>query len=243
MNDEEIRKNRALGVYCIYILIMLSIYNLLIEVLAVLGSSADDTVYVTSVALLVFLGLFITMIKNTGYPLKTFGFNTRNWFKYILEAIGFSLLFCAFMTLIKWYMIVKLPLFSEFTLFRHDEVGIEKLALLTLAYALFTPIQAFMMHGATQAPLLEFLPTPNRKPLSVLVSSLLFSAVHVEFNIVFALFVFIPGLCWALMFLRQRSLIGVSVSHAIIGAYAFAALDMITLFNKVHHYYFPHSLM
>lgn len=235
MENYDQKRHYALGVYCVYILIISSLYDLSLEIIGHLDHVFSSTVFVTSIAMLFFLVFFILMIRQTGYPLSLFGFTTRNWFKYSVESILFSIVFCALLTLLKWYLITHIPIFESLHLFKDYGNHISGLDLLIpILYILFTPLQVFMTQGAIQSPLLEFLPIANRAWISVIVSTLLFSAFHVELNIIFALSVMIPGVCWAIMYLRHRTLISIIISHSLIGVWAFAILDFRAVFNTAH---------
>lgn len=234
MDSHDPKKYSALGVYCVYTLTVLSCYNLFLEILVRLDDTSSDTVYATWIVIVFFLTLFAIMIRKTGYPLSVFGFTTRNWLKYCTESILFSIVFCILL-LLKWYLITYTPVFGGVSLFENSSGQNTGSLLLipTLLYLLLVPIQVFIAQGAIQSPLLEFLPTKNRNFLSVLVTTLLFSAVHVELSLVFALAVAVPSICWAIMYLRHRMLISIAISHAIIGFWAFAVLDFQKIFNDV----------
>ena len=87
-------------------------------------------------------------------------------------------------------------------------------------YMLLTPVQEFVARCGVQAPLYAFLEGSEfkRAGLSIVVSNLVFSAVHAHIGLAFALVAFVPGLLWGWIFLRTNSLLAASVSHMIIGA-------------------------
>ncbi|WP_404802349.1 CPBP family glutamic-type intramembrane protease [Bacillus shivajii] len=45
----------------------------------------------------------------------------------------------------------------------------------------------------------------------------MFAMAHAHIGTLFALTAFIPGLFWGWMYTRQKSIIGVSISHMLIG--------------------------
>jgi membrane protease YdiL (CAAX protease family) len=55
---------------------------------------------------------------------------------------------------------------------------------------------------------------------AIFLSNLLFSVTHLHVSLYLALMVFPIGLYWGWIYARQGSLIGSSVSHAILGVFA-----------------------
>jgi membrane protease YdiL (CAAX protease family) len=64
-----------------------------------------------------------------------------------------------------------------------------------------------------------FLEERHRVAHAILLSNLLFSATHLHISLTLALLVFPMGVFWGWIFARQGSLVGSSVSHAIIGVF------------------------
>jgi hypothetical protein len=54
---------------------------------------------------------------------------------------------------------------------------------------------------------------------SIVLSNILFAGGHSHISFGFALSVFVPGIFWGWLFAKQNSLIGVSVSHVLIGVW------------------------
>ncbi len=96
------------------------------------------------------------------------------------------------------------------------------------AYVLFCPAQELCSRCAIQAPLYEFVDdSPLRRHLTaILISNLLTAGVHIHLGLGMAFMAFLPGLFWGWLFVRHRSIVGVSISHAMIGAYSIFALNI-----------------
>jgi len=82
-----------------------------------------------------------------------------------------------------------------------------------------------------QGTLQHFIPVPpgsvNWK--AIIISNLMFAAGHVFISFWFSVAAFVPGLFWGWMFAKQRSLVGVMVSHVVLGLWAFFALGMFAI--------------
>jgi membrane protease YdiL (CAAX protease family) len=85
-------------------------------------------------------------------------------------------------------------------------------------------VQELIVRGALQSSLEMFLTGPRRVKNAILVSGLLFAALHIHIGFVLALVAFVPGLFWGVLYARKRNLIGVTLSHIAVGVYAFFIL-------------------
>jgi len=88
------------------------------------------------------------------------------------------------------------------------------------AYALFVPVQEMVARSGIQSSLMMYLRPRHRVPMSIFMSTLLFSATHLHTGPVFALAVFPLGLFWGGLYARHPTLVGVVCSHLLIGLFA-----------------------
>jgi membrane protease YdiL (CAAX protease family) len=49
---------------------------------------------------------------------------------------------------------------------------------------------------------------------------------HLHMSFLFATLAFLPGLFWGWLFSRRRNLVGVTLSHAVVGGYVFFILGV-----------------
>ncbi len=89
-----------------------------------------------------------------------------------------------------------------------------------LAYALFVPIQEMVARSGIQSSLMMFLRPKHRVPMSIFMSTLLFSSTHLHTSLQFAVLVFPMGLFWGWLYSRHPTLVGVVFSHLLIGIWA-----------------------
>ena len=59
--------------------------------------------------------------------------------------------------------------------------------------------------------------THHKAAVAVLVSNLLFSAMHLFMSLEIALLVFIPGVYFGWLYSRTHNLLGVWIAHALVG--------------------------
>ncbi len=231
----ELKARMALSIFVIYSFVLLSTYNLVIEIVTTFYKKNEaPTTFITVIILIIFASCLFFMIRHMKYPLSFFGFNLNHWKKYLIESLLFTMLFCLLLVGLKWILITYFSDFQHATLFFHNK-KFSNTAWIFAAflYGLFAFVQAFIIQGAIQSSLMELIKLRYASLSSIIVSALVFSSVHVDLNLVYALSVFIPGLFWATMYARQRSLLGVSVSHAIIGLWAFWGLGFQQIFKII----------
>jgi membrane protease YdiL (CAAX protease family) len=81
--------------------------------------------------------------------------------------------------------------------------------------------QEFIIRGVFQSSLERFLVGKYRVYLAIIISNVMFMGYHQPLSWVFPLLVVIPGLFWGWLYFRHRTLIGVCISHLILGVWAF----------------------
>lgn len=226
----EAKTRVALGRFMINILTMLVMYVFSLRAITCFGQEGLSTAVISIPLIFCFAVGIIVMMKRNGYPLSFYGITWKNAKTSAKEGVLFSVPIIAAAVLIKWFMIHVYPKSESVPLF-HLTLGINPsyvgklplalLLVLPLVYLLFTPIQELISRGAMQSSLQEFLTGPYKKWSAILVSNLLFSVTHIHVSLGLAVAVFLPGLVWGWMFERHRSLVGVSVSHMIVGGFAY----------------------
>ncbi len=170
------------------------------------------------------------LIKETGYPIKMYGLTCRKWKKSVWESIVFSIPILLIVVLMKYLFIQYNPDYAEQSLFNFSlpTAPTEMERFLTIfsfvIYILFSPAQEFIFRGVLQSALQRLLTGRRRIIRGIIVSNLIFLMVHFHFD--FAFLIFPLGIFWGWLFLRHRTLIGVSLSHMLIGFWTFYAVGL-----------------
>ena len=92
--------------------------------------------------------------------------------------------------------------------------------------ALSSAVQELIVRGALQSSLESFLTGENSKRNAIIVSGLLFAVTHLHMSFLFAALVLLPGMFWGWLFARRRNLLGVTLSHIVVGAFVFFVLGI-----------------
>ncbi|MFQ6275716.1 CPBP family intramembrane glutamic endopeptidase [Coxiella burnetii] len=79
-----------------------------------------------------------------------------------------------------------------------------------------------MARGSLQSSFYHFLTgsVQKRRWYAIIVSNFLFSFTHLHLAYAFAYAVLLPGLFWGWLYSRHKTILGVAVSHILIGIWA-----------------------
>lgn len=179
-----------------------------------------------SIPLILLLSYFcLTFIKRSGLPISSFGLTWKNWQKSVSESLLCTIPLILVTLLIKWTIISTVPMFKDDPLMNFHHLLKSHLAtadwlLITIGYSLFVPLQALMVNGCMQTVFTKFFVGPNNNFLAIVLSNLLFSITHLRISLSLAIFVFFVGCVWGWLYSRHQTIVGISVSHMILGIWS-----------------------
>jgi len=168
------------------------------------------------------------IMKTSGLPPSSFGFTLQAWPRVIVESLIVSALFCAVLTIAKLALLHWEPRYADLSLFK-PWVSPDGIGATVLAYTLYTvlsPLQEFVARGMLQGSLQRMLTGRHAGWRAIVVANAIFSISHQHLGLAYALAVFTPGLFWGWLYRRQGSLLGVSISHVLIGLWGTGVLDL-----------------
>jgi CRP-like cAMP-binding protein len=218
---DEFRTRVTLGNFFVYVVIIMSLYTFGLDGLKYVMNVGKNSSYVTLPLTLVFVILFIFLMKTSDFPLKTFGLTLENWRRAIFEGIVFTIPFAAVILAVKWLLVNYVPHYMGRPLIE----GLAKMSadpktwwtFLFIYILIVAPLQEFLSRGGLQGPLEEFLSSKYKIPLAILVSNLLFSTMHLFMSLEIGLLVFVPGVYFGWLYSRTHNLLGVWIAHALVG--------------------------
>lgn len=214
-----------------YVIGLLCVYNLAIQVMTNLSMDANRASLISAGIIMVFSGVLVVMIRQSRLPIHFFGLSTRNWKPAVRESLLWSTIIIAVLIAVKWSLIQYVPRYSELTVFKFDPTHQKYLAFNFALYGLHSPIQEFIARGVLQGSLQHFFRGKHITFRAIVISNALFSATHVHLlGGLLGVIVFVPGLFWGWLYSRHENLIGVSISHIMIGWTALFFLNLESLF-------------
>jgi membrane protease YdiL (CAAX protease family) len=212
-----------------FIIIVLSLYTMALsfmqEVVKVdinLRRTAVETI--SFGFLLMQIGLVVWFVTKHKPRPSDYGWTMRNWRRSLKE----SLLVIAVLLVVM--LGVKALLIRYSAEYRHAPLidwtywgG----SVTVIAYFFVAPAQELIGRGFLQNSIERFLTGERRTSVAIVLTSVLFGVVHLHFTFGTGIITLISGLLFGAMFARQRTLLGVSVSHFILGALAFGPLRLL----------------
>jgi membrane protease YdiL (CAAX protease family) len=219
----EERKRVEMGRFMSRVLIGTCLYMFALVLMQPLKTLVPDTAVLSVLILLGFaFGLYLN-IRRSMFPASAYGFTLTGWRPALREALLFSLPILALIVVAKWALLQNSPAFAGLSLFdfyRHAGLGIGGTFAVVAAYAGFVPVQEMVARSGIQSSLMMFLRPRHRVPMSIFMSTLLFSSTHLHTSFLFAALVFPLGLFWGWLYSRHPTLVGVVFSHLLIGIWA-----------------------
>jgi len=218
---DEAENRVEMGKFITRLLIGLCFYMFALGVTTALSKVVPDTSIISLPILAAFaIGVYRT-VKTSPWPPSTYGFTLRNWHRHALEGVLYSVPIAALIVVLKWVGVTFMPSLHGqpvFDLARSTGLSLGEIFLYGSAYCAFTPVQETIARG-TQASFQIFLTGRYKIVQAIVLSNMLFSVTHLHVSIGLALAVFPIGMYWGWIFARQGSLVGSSVSHAILGVF------------------------
>jgi len=220
---DEAKRRLSFGHFVAFLIGSVTAYAFLLRILLGTGLGKVDSTFIT-VGVLVACVLFcVPLIRASGFPPSTYGLTLRGWRPALRDSLRWTAIFLAVVTVLKLILLQVVPswrgqpLFSMYGFTRYATLG-EALGLMGM-YVLFCPIQEFIARGVMQSSLQEFLSGPHAARAAILLSTLMFTQIHLHLAPGYAVAAFFPSLFWGALYARHRTLLGVSVSHVLIGVY------------------------
>ena len=180
------------------LLILILLIYLLVPILILYNSYLFKIKFyiLTIIGVIIFILMKVFNIKN-----KDLGINKNN----ILKSIKRSLLL----------IIVSIIIIIIFKLLHIDKYNSNESIFFYIFYILIScPIQEFLYRGVFG----YFEKVYNNKYLWLIISSLLYSFIHIIYkDILTCILTFIIGIIWYILYRKDYNLVGVSISHIIIG--------------------------
>jgi CRP-like cAMP-binding protein/membrane protease YdiL (CAAX protease family) len=206
------------NIFFSYVIGLLCLYNMAINLISQWSTSSMMTSIVSAGIILVFFFGCLLIIKRSKLPMGLFGLTLRNWKQSLRESMFWTVVIMLAMLMLKWSLITFVPSLQEHSLIQFQPFEQKYQTFNFILYGMHSPIQEFIVRGVLQGSLQHFFMGRNVTAKAVVVSNALFAATHVHlFGGLLAILVFITGLFWGWLYSRHQSLIGVSVSHILIG--------------------------
>jgi len=228
----EERTRTTMGRFTFMLIVTYSLYTWILGTATQMKDALGRSEFITVPAIIIITGILTWFMKTTGYGPAFFGITLRNWQRQVVESILFTIPVMALCVGLKALLMVTVPSMEGVPLIQMLGGGTANLPAsvfnpwLTLAYIVFAPFQELIYRGSLQGALAHFLTGPWRTWLAIIGSNIIFSAAHLYISPGLSISAFFAGVFWGWMYARHKSLVGVSISHVILGFWAFEVVDL-----------------
>lgn len=164
----------------------------------------------------VFFILFsIFVVRKSKLPLKNFGLQLKGALKAIKESLVFSVVLIAFMFLLKFWLREYNVAEFQGDWFLYSFLSFEGIMYLPICF-----VQELLTRGIAQTSIEFGIEHKHKSIIAVVIASCIFGAVHITSSFEFALISIILSCCWGYLYSRHRTIVGVAISHYLIGMFA-----------------------
>jgi CRP-like cAMP-binding protein/membrane protease YdiL (CAAX protease family) len=234
----ELAESRArvyAGRFIVLMFGMLASYQLALSALTLVPAALRPPDAILSFVFVLWtVGPVALALRRSPFTLRSYGLTLQNARSDALSAAILTTPLLAGLVLLKLALIrwapgmADRPLFDPSAMFAGRPFDLGAFLLFAVLYGIHTPLQEFVARGGLQGTLQQLLPAaPGRTNWkAIVISNLLFASAHVYIGFWFCVAAFIPGLFWGWLFSRQRSLVGVIVSHLLVGFWGMFALGV-----------------
>jgi len=226
------RMRSLMGRFTLLLMLAYTLYAWVLGTAIKVKQTFGHSEFITVPAIFVCCAILLVFARVSGYPARFFGLTTENAWANIREAVLFTLPWLAGTVLVKLALVAWVPSMQGlplFQMFSPPAPGLPASGFnpwLAAAYVFFAPFQELIYRGGVQGPLTHFLTGRWRTWLAIVGANVIFSAAHLYVSPGLAVIAFIAGLFWGWLYARQGSLVGVSVSHVLLGFWAFEVVDL-----------------
>lgn len=215
-----------------YTILFMCLYALILKMVSYSPTFLND--FYIFIFLAAFIGVpSLILLKLNHYSAKDFGLSFENGFRHAAQAFLITLPFILLMILIKG-LFIREGIHSLFGgVFISDEYKLKfhiKLAFL-FSYLVSCPFQEFIARGVLQGSLERALTGSHSVLKSIVLSNIIFSTIHYYLSVKYGLMVFLPGLLWGYLYAKQKTIVGSTISHMLIGVFAIYFLGVDDLIN------------
>ncbi len=228
----EERTRRAMGKFVFTLIVTYSLYTWVLGTATQVKQALGRSELVTLPAVIVTVAMLGWFMRSSGYPAAFFGLTLVQLRRHLLEALALTLPMMAATVLLKWLLVQHVPSMAGQPIIQMGAPAAPGLPAssfnpwLTLVYVVFVPLQELIYRGGLQGALEHFIAGPHRRWQAIVGSNIIFSAAHLYISPGLSVTAFVAGLFWGWLYSRQRALAGVSLSHLLLGFFAFEVVDL-----------------
>ncbi|MBU2465219.1 MAG: CPBP family intramembrane metalloprotease [Bacteroidetes bacterium] len=209
---KEQKKNKLFSSLFVSLFLSISLYVFLIFLAAKLNYEFKNSARIVE-ALFLMVSIFI--IRKSGFSFSFLGVTLKGAMASIRIILPGTLVLSLALILLKVFFINQ-------GIDRSNEIFvIDNFNWLLVAYLPIAALQEFLARGVIQTTIESVLNKPYATLWAILTASALFGLVHIQLSVAIAFASYVCSLYWGYLYAKKKSLVGVSISHFIIGGLAY----------------------
>ncbi len=220
------QKQIFLGHYIFALMTLVSLYILSMSVFNAVVSLEPSTAYLSIPVIFLFGIAFYQLISKSEFNHKIFGLTLDGWRYSVIDSLLLSIgVVIPVILLVKFLTILLVPGMENAPVFLYEGIlsnlDERQRLLLIMAFFFYVPLIEFIARGVCQTSFMMFLTHRNRRWQAILLAGLFFSLPHAHISIHLALSTFALSLFWGWLYTRHTTLVGVILSHLLLGYFGF----------------------
>jgi len=209
---QSIRNSEFISVFFAGILVLTVIYTVAFSL--ILNYPSVNT-YIPRLTELAVLILGLMTIRKSRLPLKTFGLTFKGWKKSLVTSLIFTSAVFVLMVL------YRMHLNNTSGISLYEIFPVKELDWSLLVYAPVSLIQELLARGIIQTAMIIHLVHRRKVLLSIFLVACIFGGSHLNYSFELAFASFLLSFGWGYMFHRNPTIVGVALSHFLIGNIAY----------------------
>lgn len=219
------QKQVHMGHYVFNLMTLVCLYVLAMSIFNSVVSLEPATAYLSVPVVYLFGFGFYNLIRKSEFPMKNFGVTLEGWEYAIKDSFILTLLvMCPLVLVAKLIAVAVVPKMAGASTFYYagilSALSQKERFILMLSFVCYAPVIEFMARGVAQTSFMVFISDRSRKWQSIVLAAMFFSLTHAHISIALALATFGMSLFWGWLFTRHTTLVGVMLSHLILGGFA-----------------------
>ena len=230
---------KNLSYYVVFLAILVPAYAVITNLIAsIFITNLKETSFYTAGIMILFSFPLAFMIKKMRLSKKEIGFTLKGCKGNVLKSVLISVVFCILALLLELILIKYFTIFNHLKVFRdYEKIGLYSLLPVICVYIVFSFLQTLITNCAIQAPILIHIQFKRKGLISIVVSGVLFSYLHITLGFTYFTLVIVPIFLWSWMFVKYKSVLPVYISHVIIGVWCFFSLSYIDMISALQNHF------
>jgi hypothetical protein len=209
---DSIRKREFISGFFASILVLIVVYTLSFSLIITYPSVNTYIPRLTEIFVLI---LGIITIKKSKLPLSTFGLTFKGWKRSLAESLLFTAGIFGLMVLFRIYLNLQSGI-QTMNIFPIRDFDIS-----VILYAPVAFIQEFLTRGIIQTAMIIHFVHKRKVLISIFLMACIFGGSHLNYSLALAVSSFFLSFGWGYMFHRTPTIIGVALSHFLLGNLAY----------------------